>query len=87
MEKHWKDLDKNCISIYQKLTEPFMEKHWKDLYKGCISKYQKLTESFIEKYKDELYLNEIPRKNIIKKTTVDLIKEIEVKALKILKQM
>ena len=50
MDKHWEDLNKVCISKYQKLSEPFMDKHWEDLDKVCISKYQKLSKNFIQKY-------------------------------------
>ena len=84
MEKHWKDLHKDWISGYQKLSEPFMEKHWKDLHKDWISRCQKMTESFIEKHKDELYLDKIPKENILEKTSIERIKELEEKTIKLI---
>ena len=48
------EVDWDCISEYQKLSEEFIEKHGDKVNWGRISGNQKLSEKFIEKYYDKI---------------------------------
>ena len=50
MEEAWKKLDKEEVSIHQKMSEGFMEKHWAELDKEWVSIHQKMSEGFMEKH-------------------------------------
>ena len=46
-----------CISVYQKLSEPFIREYEGRVNWEYISKYQKLSEPFIKEYKDKLNID------------------------------
>ena len=72
-----------CISMYQKLSEPFIEKYEDRVVWNYVSEYQKLSESFIEKHKDKVNWYNISKQQKLTKSFIEKYKvKLDMKHIK-----